>query len=499
MPNQRFVIALDQGTSSSRAILFDSKLEILGIEQVEVSQSYPNDGWVEQDPLELWNGLIDVAQRLIKNHGLSGKDIASIGIANQRETALVWEKSSGRPVYPAIVWQSRQTAEICQALRASNLESSIRSKTGLTIDSYFSAPKWRFILDHVPNGQSRTENGELLLGTVDSWIIWCLTNGASYMTDETNASRTMIWNIHTGEWDEELMSALNLPEIALPEVKTSGNDFGVTQKDIFGEEIPIRAVAGDQQASLFGHGCNSIGQAKNTYGTGCFILAFAGDTVPDNIDGILTSVAARNALDPRSYVIEGSIFMAGGAIQWLRDGLSLINSAEATEQISFDLADSGGVVVVPAFTGLGSPYWDEDARGAIFGLTRGSNRSHIVRATLESIAHQSADVINAINGANFPVSELRVDGGASANNWLMQQQANILNLPVLRSAVLENTARGVAALAALESSLIDRWPISAERVDRFIPEWTEGERLKSRDRWHRAVKSTQVYGNSFSN
>jgi glycerol kinase len=293
MPNQRFVIALDQGTSSSRAILFDSKLEILGIEQVEVSQSYPNDGWVEQDPLELWNGLIDVAQRLIKNHGLTGKDIASIGIANQRETALVWEKSSGRPVYPAIVWQSRQTTEICQALRASNLESSIRSKTGLTIDSYFSAPKWRFILDHVPNGQSRTENGELLLGTVDSWIIWCLTNGASYMTDETNASRTMIWNIHTGEWDEELMSALNLPEIALPEVKTSGNDFGVTQKDIFGEEIPIRAVAGDQQASLFGHGCNSIGQAKNTYGTGCFILAFAGDTMPDNIDGILTSVNRR--------------------------------------------------------------------------------------------------------------------------------------------------------------------------------------------------------------
>jgi glycerol kinase len=309
----------------------------------------------------------------------------------------------------------------------------------------------------------------------------------------------MIWNIHTGEWDEELMSALNLPEIALPEVKTSGNDFGVTQKDIFGEEIPIRAVAGDQQASLFGHGCNSIGQAKNTYGTGCFILAFAGDTVPDNIDGILTSVAARNSLDPRSYVIEGSIFMAGAAIQWLRDGLSLINSAEATEQISFDLADSGGVVVVPAFNGLGSPYWDENARGAIFGLTRGSNRSHIVRATLESIAHQSADVINAINGANFSVSELRVDGGASANNWLMQQQANILNLPVLRSAVLENTARGVAALAALESSLIDRWPISAEGVDRFIPEWTEGERLKSRDRWHRALKSTQVYGNSFSN
>ena len=499
MSDQRFILALDQGTTSSRAILFDSNLQILGIEQVEVSQSYPNDGWVEHDPIELRDGLIGAAQRLIKNQGLSGKDIASIAIANQRETALVWEKSTGRPVYPAIVWQSRQTAEICQALRASNLDSLIRSKTGLTIDPYFSGPKWRFILDHVPNGQSRAESGELLLGTVDSWIIWSLTNGLNHLTDETNASRTMIWNIHTGEWDEELMGALNLPRIALPEVKTSGNDFGVTQKEIFGEEIPIKAVAGDQQASLFGHGCDSIGQAKNTYGTGCFVLAFAGEVAPDNIHGILTSVAARNSRDNRNYVIEGSIFMAGAAVQWLRDELRIISAAEVTEKIAFDLADSDGVVVVPAFTGLGSPYWDENARGAILGLTRGSNRSHIIRATLESIAQQSADVIDAINEANFTINQLSVDGGAAANNWLMQQQANILNLSVLRSAVLETTARGVAALAALESNLIDRWPVGAESADEFLPEWTESDRLMSRDRWHRAVKATRAYGSLLSN
>ncbi len=494
MSDQRFILALDQGTTSSRAILFDTNLQILGIEQVEVSQSYPNDGWVEHDPVELLDGLIGVAQRLIKNQGLSGKDIASIAIANQRETALVWEKSTGRPVYPAIVWQSRQTTEICQALRDSDLNSAVRSRTGLTIDSYFSAPKWRFILDHVTNGQSRAENGELLLGTVDSWIIWSLTDGTKHVTDETNASRTMIWNIHSGEWDKKLMSVLNIPDIALPEVKTSGNDFGVTQKEIFGEEIPIKAVAGDQQASLFGHGCNSIGQVKSTYGTGCFILAFAGDKAPDNIDGILTSVAARNSHETRNYVIEGSVFMAGAAVQWLRDGLKLINSVEVTDQISLNLEDSGGVVVVPAFTGLGSPYWDEGARGAIFGLTRATDGSHLIRATLESIAHQSADVIDAFDKANFSVNQLNVDGGVAANDWLMQQQANILNLPVLRSAVLENTARGVAALAALESNLIDRWPISAEEADHFLPKWTEDERLRSRDRWHRAVKSTQVYG-----
>jgi len=498
MSDQRFVIALDQGTTSSRAILFDSTLRILGSEQTEVNQFYPNDGWVEHDPLELRDGLIGVAQSLIKNHGLNGKDIASIAIANQRETALVWEKSTGNPVYPAIVWQSRQTAEICKSLKVAGLDSSVRSKTGLTIDSYFSAPKWRFILDHVPNGQSRAENGELLLGTVDSWIIWSLTNGANHMTDETNASRTMIWNIHTGTWDEELMKALNLPEIALPKVRTSGNNFGVTQKEVFGEEIPIKAVAGDQQASLFGHGCNSIGDAKNTYGTGCFILAFAGNKVPDNIHGILTSVAACNSWDTRNYVIEGSIFMAGAAVQWLQDGLNLIDSVEVTEQISSDMEDNGGVVVVPAFTGFGSPYWDEEARGAIFGLTRGSNQSHIIRATLESIAQQSADVIDALTDANFVITQLSVDGGAAANNWLMQQQANVLNLPVLRSAVLENTARGVAALAALESNLIDMWPISSEMGDRFLPKWTDDERLRSRTKWHRAVKSTQVYGNSLS-
>ena len=494
MSEQQFVIALDQGTTSSRAILFDSRLRILGIEQVEVRQSYPNVGWVEHDPLELRDGLLSSAQRLIKNQGLNLKDIASIALTNQRETALVWEKSTGRPVYPAIVWQSRQTTEICQALRDSDLNLAVRSRTGLTIDSYFSAPKWRFILDHVTNGQSRAENGELLLGTVDSWIIWSLTDGAKHVTDETNASRTMIWNIHSGEWDKELMSVLNIPDIALPEVKTSGNDFGVTQKEIFGEEIPIKAVAGDQQASLFGHGCNSIGQVKNTYGTGCFILAFAGDTAPDHIDGILTSVAARNSHETRTYVIEGSVFMAGAAVQWLRDGLKLIESAEATDKISLNLEDSGGVVVVPAFTGLGSPYWDEGARGAIFGLTRASDGSHLIRATLESIAHQSADVIDAFDEGNFSVSQLNVDGRAAANDWLMQQQANILNLPVLRSAVLENTARGVAALAALESNLIEKWPISEVEKDCFLPKWTEDERLRSRDRWQRAVKSTQIYG-----
>ena len=496
MSDQRYVIALDQGTTSSRAVLFDSSLQILGMEQIHVNQSYPNEGWVEHDPIELRDGLFSVAQSLIKNNGLNASDIASIAIANQRETAVVWEKSTGHPIYPAIVWQSRQTAEICEGLRTFGLESSIRSKTGLTIDSYFSAPKWRFILDHVPNGQSRAENGELLLGTVDSWIIWSLTNGANHLTDETNASRTMIWNIRTGAWDEELMKALNIPKIALPEVRSSGNDFGLTRKEIFGREIPIKAVAGDQQASLFGHGCNSVGEAKNTYGTGCFILAFAGDNMPENIHGILTSVGARNSWDTRSYVIEGSIFMAGAAIQWLRDELNIIDSVNIAEQISSDIEDIGGVVVVPAFTGFGSPYWDEDARGAIFGLTRGSNRSHIVRATLESIAQQSADVIDAIGEANFAVTKLRVDGGAAANNWLMQQQANLLNLPVLRSTVLENTARGVAALAALESNLIDKWPVSSETADQFVSEWTEDERFKSRAKWHRAVKSTRVYGSS---
>jgi glycerol kinase len=445
----RYVMALDQGTTSSRAILFDRSGAVAAVDQCEFPQHFPKPGWVEHDPAEIWDSQLRAARGALRAAGAKGEDVAAIGITNQRETALVWDRASGEPVHPAIVWQSRQTAPICEALRAEGLEGEVRRRTGLVIDAYFSGTKVRFILDAVEGLQARAERGELAFGTVDTWLIHKLTGGRVHATEYSNASRTLLYNIHARDWDDLLLDALRIPRAVLPEVRDSSGVFGLTDPEWLGAEIPIAGVAGDQQAALFGQGCVAPGQAKNTYGTGCFLLMNTGGEAPVSNTGLVTTLAW--GIDGRiDYALEGSVFVAGAAVQWLRDGLGLLQRASDSEALARSVEDTGGVYLVPAFVGLGAPYWDERARGALVGITRGTSRAHVVRATLESIAYQARDIVDCVQrDSGLVLGTLRVDGGACENDFLMQFQADILGVPVERPAVLEVTALGAAALAGL--------------------------------------------------
>ena len=440
----KYILALDQGTTSSRAILFDRSGQPLSIAQKEFRQYYPQPGWVEHDAAEIWQTQLETARAVLEKQGISAAEVAAIGITNQRETAVLWDKRSGRPVCPAIVWQCRRTAPYCDSLKEQGLENMFREKTGLPIDAYFSATKIRWVLQNVPEAAKLAESGNLLFGTVDTWLIWNLTGGQVHATDYSNASRTMLFNIHTLEWDAEVLELLGIPESILPEVRPSSGLFGHSLPALFGAAIPIAGAAGDQQAALFGQACFSPGAAKNTYGTGCFLLMNTGGEPVSSQNGLITTIAW--GLDGRvTYALEGSVFVAGAAIQWLRDGLGLISSAAETEGLCRSVADNCGVYLVPAFVGLGAPYWDPYARDVLTGLTRGANRAHIVRAAVESMAYQTCDVLRAMEqDAGIPLAELRADGGAAANAFLLQFQADITGVPVLRPSTLETTALGAA-------------------------------------------------------
>jgi len=445
----RYVMALDAGTTSNRAIVFDKHARIVGVAQREFTQFFPQPGWVEHDADEIWRSMLGVMREVLEKCRLTAKDLSAIGVTNQRETTVVWNRRTGRPVCPAIVWQSRQSADISEDLKARGLEEVFRRKTGLPVDAYFSGTKIAWILDRVPNARQEAEQGELAFGTIDTWLVWKLTGGKVHATDYSNASRTLVYDIRKLRWDEELLSILGIPASLLPEVRPSSGAFGVTEKDLLGTSVPITGVAGDQQAALFGQGCFAPGSAKNTYGTGCFLLMNTGAEAPVSKNGLVTTIA-WGVGDAVEYALEGSVFVAGSAVQWLRDGVKLIDSSEQSEAIAASVRDTAGVYVVPAFTGLGAPYWDEDARGLMIGLTRGTTRAHIVRATLESLAYQTKDVIRALEAdANLCLTSLNADGGAAANGLLMQFQADILGVPVNRAPMLETTALGAAFLAGL--------------------------------------------------
>lgn len=485
------VMALDQGTTSSRAILFDGDGKIRGTAQKEFTQIYPRAGWVEQDPMEIWATQMGVAREVLELTGTSPHKVAALGITNQRETTVVWEKATGKPIYNAIVWQCRRTAGRCDALKAQGLEELFRQKTGLLLDAYFSATKLAWILDEVPGARDRASRGELLFGTIDTWLIYNLTRGKVHVTDYSNASRTMLFNIHELQWDEEILAILDIPLAMLPQVKDSSAVYGVTDEGMFGGAlIPIAGAAGDQQAALFGQACFTRGMAKNTYGTGCFLLMNTGEAPVVSEHGLLTTIAW--GLQGRiTYALEGSIFMGGASVQWLRDELRLIGSAQETEAIAQSVPDTNGIVVVPAFTGLGAPYWDMYARGLIIGLTRGVRREHLVRATLESIAYQTKDVLNAMEkDSGIRLSLLKVDGGASRNNFLMQFQADILKVTVQRPDITETTALGAAYLAGLAvgfypslEAIQDDWIIDRE----FVPTYDQAAIDKEYRRWQKAV------------
>ncbi|MDR0485512.1 MAG: glycerol kinase GlpK [Elusimicrobiota bacterium] len=445
----KYLVALDQGTTSSRSIVFDKQGNILSVAQQEFKQIYPQAGWVEHDPMEIWSTQLAVLTQARTRFNLSPNDIAAIGITNQRETTVVWDKKTGEPVYNAIVWQCRRTADYCDSLKAKGFDKVIKEKTGLVVDAYFSGTKVRWILENVPGARKRAEAGELLFGTIDTWLVWKLTNGKVHVTDYSNASRTLLFNIHKLEWDDEILKELNIPKCMLPEAKPSSCVYGTTASEHIGGEVPIAGMAGDQQAALFGQCCFETGMVKNTYGTGCFILMNTGTKAVTSKNGLLTTIAW--GLDGKvEYALEGSVFIAGAAIQWLRDGLRMIDNASFTESYANKVSDSNGVYVVPAFVGLGAPYWDQYARGIIVGLTRGVSKEHFIRATVESLAYQSADVVTAMGkDAEAAIKEMRVDGGASANNFLMQFQADVLNVDVVRPKVVESTALGAVYLAGL--------------------------------------------------
>ncbi|MBI5219571.1 MAG: glycerol kinase GlpK [Bacteroidia bacterium] len=452
MKPEKYILAIDQGTTSCRAILFNKKSEITGISQKEFSQIYPQPGWVEQNPEEIFEVQLAVIKNVLSENKIHPAQVDSIGITNQRETTVLWDKKTGKPIYNAIVWQDTRTTPICEELKNSGLENHIRKNTGLIADSYFSGTKIKWILDHVEGAREKAAKGCLLFGTVDTWLIWNLTNGAAHVTDYSNASRTLIYNIKKLKWDETMLRVLNIPSSILPAVKPSSGLFGKTAARFFnGTKIPIRGVAGDQQAALFGQGCFEAGMVKNTYGTGCFLLMNTGTNTISSKNGLLTTIAwgIDNTVE---YALEGSIFIAGAAVQWLRDGLKIISKTSETNKIALNIKNTGGVYFVPAFSGLGTPYWDMYARGAILGITRGTTRKEIVRATLESIAYQTKDVLNIMqreSGIQIPI--LKVDGGTSANDFLMQFQSDILNIPVERPEVIESTALGAAYLAGINS------------------------------------------------
>ena len=487
----KYIMALDAGTTSNRCILFNERGEMCSVAQREFTQYFPKPGWVEHDADEIWASQLGVAVEAMNMVGVTAEDIAAIGITNQRETAIVWDKNTGVPVYHAIVWQCRRTSEDCDALMARGLTDKFKQKTGLVIDAYFSATKIKWILDNVPGARQKAENGELLFGTVETWLIWKLTKGAVHVTDYSNASRTMLFNINTLEWDDEILAELNIPRSMLPEVKASSCVYGEADPSFLGGPIPIAGAAGDQQAALFGQTCFTAGEVKNTYGTGCFLLMNTGEKPVFSDNGLVTTIAW--GLDGKvNYALEGSIFVAGAAVQWLRDEMRLIDSASDSEYMANKVKDSNGCYVVPAFTGLGAPHWDQYARGTIVGITRGVNKYHIIRATLESLAYQTHDVLSAMEAdSHMKITSLKVDGGASANNFLMQTQADIVNVPVIRPQCVETTAMGAAYLAGLavgywasKEDVIKNW--MSDQI--FKPSIEEAEREKRIRGWNKAVK-----------
>jgi len=486
----RYVLALDQGTTSSRAILFDARGAVVAVDQYEFTQHFPQPGWVEHDADEIWQTQLRAARGALANAGASGSELAAIGITNQRETTVVWDRATGEPIHPAIVWQSRQTSPICDELRARGLEDEVRRRTGLVIDAYFSATKIRFILDAVEGAQDRAARGELAFGTVDSWLLWKLTGGRVHRTEYSNASRTLIYNIHELDWDDVLLGELRIPRAMLPEVHDSSGVLGETAPQWFGAPVPVAGMAGDQQAALFGQRCTEPGSAKNTYGTGCFLLMNTGTEAPMSESGLVTTIAW--GIGGRvEYALEGSIFVAGSAVQWLRDGLRLVEHAADTEAAARSVEDTSGAYLVPAFTGLGAPYWDERARGVLVGLTRGTTREHVIRATLEAIAYQTRDVVECLQqDSGLVLSSLRVDGGATANDFLMQFQADVLGTPVERPAVLEVTAFGAAALAGLAVGFFRKGEAlasDAQSLTRFEPSFSADRRDALYAGWKRAV------------
>lgn len=486
---KQYILALDEGTTSARAILFDREANIISMAQNEIPQYYPNPGWVEQDPMEIYACQYAAMTECVAKSGIDPSEIAAIGITNQRETTVVWEKATGRPIANAIVWQCRRTAELCEGLIADGHADRIARITGLLPDAYFSATKLRWLLDHTEGAQARAEAGELLFGTVDTWLLWKLTGGKCHFTDRTNASRTMLCDLDGCDWSDELLTLFNIPRGMLPKILPSGSIYGKTE--LMGATLPIGGMAGDQQAALFGQGCFKPGDAKNTYGTGCFLLANTGN-VRVGGDGLLVTAAATVGDEPVCYALEGSVFTGGAVIKWLRDEMHLIDDAKDSEYFARKVPDSGGVYIVPAFTGLGAPYWDMHARGMITGLTRGCGRNHIIRAALESIAYQSEDLLSAMSGKAGALSALRVDGGASANDFLMQFQADISGIPVIRSSITEATAAGAAFLAGLTVGFWhSREELSAltENGTVFEPKMSESERITLLDGWHRAANA----------
>ena len=494
-----YILALDQGTTSSRAMLFDHAGQIVSSAQKEFKQIYPHAGWVEHDPLEIWSTQAGVAAEAVTRAGLNGTAIAAIGITNQRETTVVWDRETGRPIYNAIVWQDRRTAADCDALRERGLEDTIRAKTGLPIDAYFSATKIRWILDNVEGARDKAKQGKLAFGTIDSWLIWNFTQRELHVTDVTNASRTMLFNIHTLQWDDELLSALDIPKSMLPTVRSSSEVYGPTKTTVFASKIPIAGIAGDQHAALFGQMCIRPGMVKNTYGTGCFLVMNTGNKPIESKNSLVTTIAWQIG-DRVDYALEGSIFIGGAVVQWLRDGLGIIKSAAEIETLARSVPDSDNVFMVPAFAGLGAPHWNPHARGTLFGVTRGTTAGHIARAALESIAFQSIDVLKAMEAdSGIRIDELRVDGGAVANNLLMQFQADILGVDVVRPSISETTALGAAYLAGLAigywenlDEIQQQWKLD----HRFSPAIDTGKAEEHMHGWHRAVRAAKAWADA---
>ncbi|CAN7302360.1 glycerol kinase GlpK [Duganella sp. LjRoot269] len=491
---KKYILALDQGTTSSRAILFDHQGQICGSAAQEFPQHFPQPGWVEHDPNEIWNSQLTVARKVLHDHHVDSHQILAIGIANQRETTVVWDRKSGEPIAPAIVWQDRRTADVCEALRADGKAKKITSITGLELDAYFSATKLKWLLDHVPGARERARNGALAFGTIDSWLVYKLTG--RHVTDVSNAARTMLFNIHLMRWDHDLLQLFDIPEEMLPQVVSSSEEVGNTRAALFGAEIPVAGIAGDQQAATFGQACHQPGMVKNTYGTGCFMLMHLGRHPVASHNRLLTTVGWRidGATD---YLLEGSVFMGGATVQWLRDGLGIIEKSSDVEALAASVPDSGGVFMVPAFVGLGAPHWDPYARGTLVGMSRGSNRAHIARAALEAIAYQSAELMAAMQkDAAIPLAEVRADGGAARNDLLMQFQADLLGVPVVRPTVTETTALGAAYLAGLavgfwdtQEEIAAQW--SSER--RFDPAMPADRRAELLGQWGRAVERSKAW------
>ncbi|WP_144555842.1 glycerol kinase GlpK [Bacillus sp. X1(2014)] len=494
---EKYILSLDQGTTSSRAILFNKKGKIVHVAQQEFQQYFPQPGWVEHNANEIWGSVIAVMASCLAEANVKPEQVAGIGITNQRETAVVWDKETGQPVYHAIVWQSRQTVEICEELKANGYDQLFRDKTGLLIDAYFSGTKVKWILDHVEGAREKAERGELLFGTIDTWLIWKLSGGKAHVTDYSNASRTLMYNIHDLKWDEKLLEILSVPASMLPEVRPSSEVYAKTIDSSFsGANVPIAGIAGDQQAALFGQACYEKGMAKNTYGTGCFMLMNTGEQAVKSANGLLTTIA-WGINGKVEYALEGSIFVAGSAIQWLRDGLRMFRSAEESEKFAASVASTDGVYVVPAFVGLGTPYWDSDVRGSVFGLTRGTTKEHFVRATLESLAYQTKDVLTSMEAdSGISLKALRVDGGAVANNFLMQFQSDMLDVPVERPEIRETTALGAAYLAGLavgywesQEEIAAQWHMD----EAFTPNMDEEDRNNLYSGWKKAVNAARAF------